>query len=92
MTTIYLLLAGLSIMELLGTGAWFFFVVNLAKVPFSAGLDLISGPTLMMDLMLVPPLIVGAAAGAVLVRRMERRRFEDVTLALTVVAAGALLV
>ena len=91
-TTIYLLLAGLSIMELLGTGAWFFFVVNLAKVPFSAGLDLISGPTLMMDLVLVPPLIVGAAAGAVLVRRMERRRFEDVTLVLTVVAAGALLV
>lgn len=89
--TIYLLLAGLSIMELLGTGAWFFFLVNLAKVPFSAGLDLMSGTTLMVDLILVPFLFVGAALGSVLARRIERRRFEDVTLVLTVVAATGLL-
>jgi len=89
--TIYLLLAGLSIMELLGTGAWFFFLVNLAKVPFSAGLDLMSVPTLTVDLILVPFLFVGAAVGAVLARRIERRRFEDVTLVLTVVAAAGLL-
>lgn len=91
-TTIYLLLAGLPLLRLLGTGAWFFFLVNLAKVPFSAGLDLMDGPTLLMDLVLVPVLLAGALLGGFVARRIARRRFEDVTLALTTVAALALLV
>lgn len=89
---LYLLLAGLPVLGLLGTGAWFFLLVNLAKVPFSAGLDLIDGPTLLMDLALVPALLVGAAVGAVVAQRIPRRGFEDVTVALTLVAAVALLV
>ncbi|MDP3892591.1 hypothetical protein [Nocardioides sp.] len=51
--TIYLIEAGLSKLELLGPGAWFFLAVNLAKVPFSAGLDLISPESLVMDVLLV---------------------------------------
>lgn len=90
--TIYLLLAGLPMLGLLGTGAWFFFLVNLAKVPFSAGLDLIDGSTLLMDLALVPALLVGAGLGALVARRIARKRFEDLTIGLTVIAAGALLV
>lgn len=90
--TLYLLLAGLPVLGLLGTGAWFFFLVNLAKVPFSAGLDLISGPTLLMDLALVPAVAVGAGVGALVARRIARARFEAVTLLLTVAAAAALLV
>lgn len=89
---LYLLLAGLPVLGLLGTGAWFFLLVNLAKVPFSAGLDLMDGPTLLMDLALVPALLVGAAVGAVVARRIPRRRFEDATVVLTLVAATALLV
>lgn len=90
--TLYLLLAGLPVMGLLGTGAWFFLLVNLAKVPFSAGLDLMQPPMLLMDLALVPALLAGAALGAVVARRIRRRRFEDVTVVLTVVAAVALAV
>lgn len=90
--TLYLLLAGLPVLGLLGTGAWFFLLVNLAKVPFSAGLNLIDGPTLLMDLALVPALLAGAAVGALVARRIPRRRFEDTTVVLTLVAAAALLV
>lgn len=47
--SIYLLAAGGSVLGFLGTGAWFFFLVNLFKLPFSIGLGLIdlgrSGPT-----------------------------------------------
>lgn len=89
--TIYLLLAGLPVLGLLGTGAWFFLLVNLAKVPFSVGLDLMDGPTLLMDLALVPALLVGAVVGSVVARRIERSRFESLTLLLTVSAAAALL-
>jgi uncharacterized protein len=91
-TTVYLLLAGLSVLSLLGTAAWFFFMMNLAKVPFSAGLDLLNAEALLMDLALVPALVVGAATGAVVARRIARRTFEDITLVFTALAAGALIV
>jgi uncharacterized membrane protein YfcA len=89
---LYLLMAGLPVLGLLGTGAWFFFIVNLAKLPFSAGLDLIDRSTLLMDLALVPALVGGAALGALVAGRIPRKRFEELTVGLTVVAAGALLV
>jgi len=89
--TMYLLMAGLPVLGLLGTGAWFFLLVNLAKVPFSAGLELIDGATLLLDLALVPPLLAGAAIGARVANKIPRRRFEDITLALTVVAGATLL-
>lgn len=89
---LYLLLAGLPVLGLLGTGAWFFFLVNLAKLPFSAGLDLINPPVLLMDLALVPALLAGGLIGALVAHRIPRKRFEDITVGLTVVAAGALLI
>lgn len=89
---LYLLLAGLPVLGLLGTGAWFFFIVNLAKLPFSAGLELIDRSMLLMDLALVPALIIGAALGALVASRIPRQHFENLTVGLTVVAAGALLI
>lgn len=90
-TTLYLLLAGLPMLEFLGTAAWFYLVVNAAKLPLSAGLSLISVDALVMDAVLVAPLLVGAAAGVFLVRRIDQGQFERATLALTVVAATGLL-
>jgi hypothetical protein len=90
--TLYLLLSGRSVMQLLGTGAWYFLLVNVAKVPFSAGLHLFSADALLMDLMLVPALLAGAAAGTVVAKRISLRVFGDVTLGMTVVAAVLLLV
>jgi len=90
--TLYLLMAGLPVLGLLGTAAWFFLMVNLAKLPFSVGLGLIDSEALLLDLALVPPLLLGAAAGAWVARKIARRRFEDITLTLTAVAAAPLLV
>lgn len=90
--TLYLVLAGLPMLQLLGTGAWFFFVVNLAKVPFSAGLSLISVESLVIDATLVPALLLGAALGRATIRRIDQQHFEVATLLLGAVAAGILLV
>lgn len=86
----YLLMAGLPVLELLATGAWFFFIVNVAKVPFSVGLHLISQSALQVDAMLVPALVVGAVVGAKVAGTFSQKGFEMVTLALTVVACVAL--
>src|SRR5689334_9287646 len=61
--TLYALAVGLPKFELVGTGAWFFFIMNLIKVPFSVGLGLIQAPTLLLNLVLLPPILVGAAIG-----------------------------
>ncbi len=90
--TLYLLLAGLSVADIVGTGAWFYLCVNLAKLPFSVALGFIDAPTLRVTAMLIPALAVGAAAGYVFVRHVDRRRFEDVALGLSAVAAALLLV
>lgn len=89
--TLYLLAAGMVMLELLGTVAWFFFVVNVLKVPFSAGLDLISTASLVTDAALVPVMLVGGGLGALLVRRMSQVTFERGALGLTAVAAVLLL-
>ncbi len=89
--TLYLILAGLPMLAMLGTGAWFFLAVNLAKVPFSAGLGLISGPSLLLDVVLVPALAAGGLVGVLLVRRIEQRTFELSALALGLLAAILLI-
>ena len=41
--SMYFLASRFPVKEFLGTAAWFFAIVNLAKVPFSIGLGLITG-------------------------------------------------
>jgi uncharacterized protein len=91
-TTLYLLAAGLPMLEFLGTAAWFYLIVNAVKLPFSAGLDLISWDSLVVDALLVPALAVGALAGIALVRRIDQAQFERAALLLSGLAAAALLV
>lgn len=91
-TTLYLLAAGLPMLEFLGTAAWFYLVVNALKLPFSAGLDLLTWSAVATDVLLVPALLVGACAGMLLVRRINQSSFEQIALWLTALAAGALLI
>jgi uncharacterized membrane protein YfcA len=89
--TVYLLLSGFTMLKFLGTGAWFFFLVNVFKLPFSIGLGLVSGGALLADLVLLPAMAVGAVLGALLVRRIAQRTFQRAAIALVVVAAVPLL-
>ena len=88
-TTVYLIRAGLPMLRMIGTGAWFYLAVNLAKVPFSAGLGLITVTSLVRDALLVPAVLVGAGLGILLVGRLRQRPFEVTALAFS--AATALL-
>ncbi|MFZ2502542.1 MAG: sulfite exporter TauE/SafE family protein [Nocardioides sp.] len=88
---LYFLLAGLPMLRMLGTMAWFFFLVNVSKVPFSVGLGLITPASLLLDLTLVPAVLSGAWLGQRLVRRMNQRQFETAALVLSALAALMLL-
>jgi uncharacterized membrane protein YfcA len=91
-TSLYFLLAGMPMLGFLGTGAWFYLVVNVFKVPFSVGLGLLTWEALVLNLLLVPTVVVGALVGIAAIRRIDQRLFEQVTLGLVVVAAILLLV
>jgi len=87
----YLLLMRAPKLAFLGTSAWFFLVVNLAKLPFTGALGLVSGPLLLLDLALAPLVVVGGVVGRQLARRLQQHHFEAWTLGLTAVSCVALL-
>ena len=88
---LYMLAVGLPKMEFLGTGAWYFLIVNLFKVPFSCQLGLITPGTLQFNAVLLPAVIAGALLGRLVVKRINQMWFETLALALTLVASARLL-
>ena len=90
--TVYLLLSGMAMMEFIGTGAVFYLMVNLFKLPFSIALGLVSGGAVALDVALLPVMLAGAGLGVLLLRRLDQERFERVAVGLVVVSAIPLLI
>lgn len=88
---LYFLAVGLPKLVFVGTGAWFFLLVNAFKLPFSAHLGLITSRSLLMDAILVLPMIPGALLGPVILRRLNQKAFELMVLILTALATLRLL-
>lgn len=89
--TIYLLTQRLEKKEFVGTAAVFFFIVNLAKTPFSSELGILNPHTLQLNLWLAPAVIVGFFCGRWILHRMSQKVFEKWMLLGSVVGAVLLL-
>jgi uncharacterized membrane protein YfcA len=85
---IYLLAMRLPKMEYMGTGAVFFLILNLIKFPLMFGLGLITAQSLQFNLILAPAVIVGTVLGRWILGRINQRAFENLALALTVIAGA----
>jgi uncharacterized membrane protein YfcA len=88
---IYLLAMRLPKIEFVGTGAWFFFVINWLKVPFSAKLDLMTAASVKLDLMMLPFIAAGAVIGIYFLKRIPQKAFTAVVQLLAAAAAIKLL-
>jgi len=88
---IYLLAMRLPKVEFVGTSAWFFFVVNWLKVPFSANLELMTAESVKLNLMMLPFIAIGAVAGIFLLKRIPQKVFNAIVQILAVAAAIKLL-
>jgi uncharacterized membrane protein YfcA len=88
---IYLLAMGLPKLAFMGTSAWYFFILNVAKVPFSMNLGLITVETLTFDALVAPFAILGALLGVPLLRRINQDWFQRLALLFTVIAAVRLI-
>ena len=85
---LYFLSVRLPKWNLIGTSAWCFFVINLSKVPFSAGLGLTNAYSLTLALVLAPLVLAGFFSGRQLAAIMPQKIFERFLLICT--ALGAL--
>lgn len=86
----YLLARRLPKEQFVATAAWFFFSVNVSKIPIYAGYGLFSRVSLKFDLLMVPLVVFGSVTGVWLIRRIPQRLFEVLVLVLTLIGALAL--
>jgi uncharacterized membrane protein YfcA len=80
---LYLLSRRLPKEKFVATGAWFFFVINLTKLPIYVWHGLISRQSLVFDALMVPAVLAGALAGRWFVHRVSPAIFETLVLVLT---------
>lgn len=85
--SLYLLTKRLPKEQFVATGAWFFFAVNLLKLPIYAAHGLFSVQSLVFGALMAPPAICGACAGLWMVRRIPQRVFEILVIVLTAVSS-----
>lgn len=90
--TIYLLAAKVKKHAFIGTGAWYYLIVNVSKIPFSAALHLFPASTLRLDLLLAPVVLAGTALGSRITHRISQTAFDNLALGASVLAAVALVV
>ena len=88
---IYLLAMRLPKMEYMGTGAWYFLLMNLFKVPFMIHLGLVTTESVTGNLWLVPAVLIGTWIGWGVLKKMNQKLFERLALLLSIAAGLNLL-
>ena len=87
-TAFYFLSQRTTKMVMVGTGAWFYFTINLAKLPFSYQLGLLNTKSLLLDALLLPGVFLGFWLGRSLLKKISQNLFEWI---LIIMAFGAAL-
>ena len=85
--TIFLVSINLKKRQFVGTSAWFYFVINLIKVPFSLQLGLISKSSLLLNLMAVPTIFLGGLLGLLILKKLPETVFSYSVQILALLAA-----
>ena len=90
---IYLLAMHLPKNSFIGTGAWFFLIINFSKFPLHIFVwKTISLHTLTLDLLLLPGIAVGAFIGIWLVKKLSDKLYRAVVIVVTALSAFLLLI
>lgn len=89
---IYLLAMHLPKNSFIGTGAWFFMIINFSKFPLQLFVwDNINLSTLAIDLVTIPAIALGAIFGFKMVKIIPERTYRGFVIAITVISAFLLL-
>ena len=88
---LYLLANRIDKKRFIGTNAWFFGAINLAKTPLSGALGLFTPQVLWVWVAMVPAVLIGAWIGRLVIGRVDQRQFENVTLAAAALSSVVIL-
>jgi uncharacterized protein len=95
----YLSRLGLAKEAFIGTSSWFYFVVNLAKIPlylalgaWSTGGGFFSRRSMLFDLVAAPGVFLGVWLGRRLFHRIHQTQFLGIVLVLSAIGAVKLLI
>ena len=89
--SIYLLLRQKSVLNFMGNNSWFFFIVNLVKVPFTLALGLLNFDSLQYVLAATPTIVIGAIVGRKIIKHMNLQPFLYLTLVSSCLAGAQLI-
>ncbi len=89
--TIYLLAMKLAKYEFIGTGAWYFLILNWLKMGIFATEGRITMQTMAADVAMLPLIAVGAIAGIFILKKVPQKWFNIVVQFLAAAAALKLL-
>jgi uncharacterized membrane protein YfcA len=85
---LYLLSMRLPKNSYIGTGAWFFFIVNLSKVPLHVwSWKTITVNSFLLDLLMIPAIAAGAFLGIWLVRLLPEKFYRILVIVTTLLSA-----
>ncbi len=90
--SVYLISMGMQKREFMGTGAWYYLIVNVVKIPFSAGLGLIDAASLRFNVLMLPLIVAGALLGIAVFHRIPQQWFTRIILLLAVLASIRMIV
>jgi uncharacterized membrane protein YfcA len=90
---LYLLSMRLPKNEYIGTGAWFFLIINLFKIPFHVFIwKTINFQTVGLDLLLLPAIAAGAFLGIYIVKFIPEKAYRIFLLVTTALTAVVLII
>ncbi len=90
-TSLYFLSMDLPKIEFMGTGAWFYFLMNWFKVPFNVNLGLINSHSLYLNLLLIPSILIGALLGITIMKKINQKIFNILVQIFAAIAAIKLI-
>ena len=90
---IYMLAMHLPKNAFIGTGAWFFLIVNFFKFPLQVWVwNNIAWETIILDLLMLPAIAGGAFLGIWIVKRINEKTYRTFIIIVTVLSALLLLI
>jgi uncharacterized protein len=91
--SLYLLVMQLPKNVLIGTGAWFFLVINLFKIPFHVIVwKTITVETFSINLLMFPVIVLGGVIGILVARVIPEKPFRWFVIGMTVLASVRLVI
>ncbi|MGV8979613.1 sulfite exporter TauE/SafE family protein [Clostridium sp.] len=90
--SVYLLTMNFKKNDFMGTTAWFFFIINMSKVPLQIFFwHNISTKTVILSIGMIPAIAVGALLGMLMIKRIDEKNFRLIIIVVTGIAAVRLL-